>query len=345
MKNFNCGNCRKTAYFDNTSCVHCGWRLGFRPAELTMVSLAEDGEGWRDSAGRPVSRCSNAAHEACNWLVEDRHQFCIACRHNRTVPDLSWGDNLANWRRIEAAKRHLFYSLLRWRLPIPDRTQDPVRGLAFDFLADTRKPDGSLERVTTGHDEGLITINIAEGDDAEREKRRTELREPYRTLLGHVRHEIGHYYWDRLVRDGDRLDAFRSLFGDERRDYAGALRDHYANGPASGWQQSFISSYASVHPWEDFAETWAHYIHIVDTLDTAQAFGMRASHPDGLATGQSFDPYAMRDVETLLAAWVPLTVAMNAVNRSMGQPDLYPFVLSTPVGSKLQFIGDLVHGA
>lgn len=334
MKVLSCGNCGAAAYFDNTVCVSCGAVLRFDPAAFQMVALPPEGGGPRD--------CANAAHGACNWLLVagDPGDFCRACRHNRTVPDLARAPDLDNWRRIEAAKRHLFYSLLRWGLPIPDRAQDP-EGLAFDFLADMPGSDGP---VLTGHAGGLITLNIAEGDDAAREARRAAMGEPYRTLLGHFRHEIGHFYWDRLVRGQDRLEPFRALFGDEREDYAQALQRHYADGPAPDWPLSFISAYASAHPWEDFAETWAHYLHITDTLETAEAFGMAVSHPGGPEADRVFQPYAEPDAQALLAAWVPLTVAINAVNRAMGQPDLYPFVLSAPVAAKLQFIADLIHG-
>ena len=183
---------------------------------------------------------------------------------------------------------------MRWRLPMPDRNEDPDAGLAFDFLGDVRRRTGSAP-VMTGHDNGVITLNVTEGDDAEREKRRAALGEPYRTLVGHFRHEIGHYYWDRLVRDGGRLEAFRELFGDERADYGQALQRHYREGPPPDWQSRFISAYASSHPWEDFAETWAHYLHIVDALETARSYGInvRASFmPDAAGGKIDFKPYA-----------------------------------------------------
>ncbi|MEO1104394.1 MAG: putative zinc-binding metallopeptidase, partial [Pseudomonadota bacterium] len=211
-------------------------------------------------------------------------------------------------------------------------------GLAFDFLADQTHPDGTTRQHMTGHASGLITINIAEGDDAERERRRTQLGEPYRTLVGHFRHEVGHYYWDRLVApDPALLAEFRATFGDERPDYAEALKRFYTNGPRPDWREHHISAYASAHPWEDFAETFAHFIHMVDGLETAAEFG--------LSTTTITDPYTHREVGDLIAAWVPTTVAVNAVNRSMGQPDLYPFVLSGPVRKKLAFLSRLLHAA
>ena len=362
MRLFQCQACGQATFFDNTVCLSCGHRMAWSPAHGTLTALepvdagpADAAPGGRyrllvDPAAAPRPLCANAELDACNWLADDgsRDGLCAACRHNRTVPDLGDPVNLARWRRIEAAKRHLFYSLMRWRLALPDRTEDPEEGLAFDFLADETAPDGTMTPVMTGHDHGLITLNIAEADDAERERRRAEMGETYRTLLGHMRHEIGHWFWDRLVRDGGRLDEFRALFGDERASYADALKAHYEAGPPADWHDRFVSAYASAHPWEDFAETWAHYVHIVDALETAHAFGMRITPKvatEDLAAAVSFDPYRAGPIEQLVEAWVPLTVAVNAINRSMGQPDLYPFVLSTPVIDKMRFIHTLVRSA
>ncbi len=262
------------------------------------------------------------------------------------MPDLSIAPNVERWGKIELAKRYVIRALMRWRLRRPDRKQDPERGLAFDLIADETRPDGAVKRALTGHDNGLITINIAEADDAEREARRKAMREPYRTLVGHIRHEVGHYYWDRLVNDEGRVDAFREAFGDERQDYAAALERHYRDGAAPDWINRFISAYASSHPWEDFAETWAHYLHIVDALETARSYGIdaRASFSPGDARMRlNFEPHAANSAGRLVDAWVPLTVALNGVNRSMGQPDLYPFVLSNAVVGKLEFIHALIH--
>jgi len=65
--------------------------------------------------------------------------------------------------------------------------------------------------VLTSHCNGLITLNIAEADDAERERRRVKFHEPYRTLLGHLRHEVAHYYWDRLIANSKWLSGFSRL--------------------------------------------------------------------------------------------------------------------------------------
>ena len=286
--------------------------------------------------------CDNAQHSVCNWLVpqSSAEGLCEACRHNRTIPDLSFSGNVERWSKIELAKRYVFRSLLRWRLPHPTKLEDPENGLAFDFLS-----EGGASPVLTGHDNGLITLNLAEGDDAEREKRRTSLGEPYRTLVGHFRHELGHYYWDRLVRDGGRLEAFRAAFGDESVDYAAALQQHYSQGPQPDWGLRYISAYASSHPWEDFAETFAHYLHIVDALETARSYGVIVRPrfvKDPSSAIVDFNPYEAPSAERLIDAWVPLTVALNGVNRSMGQPDLYPFVLNTAVMQKLEFIREMI---
>ena len=349
MNIFTCQHCSQMLYFENVSCERCGHRLGFMPDTCNLSALEPDEYDWRALAtpGRTWRFCENAELAACNWLIpEDSHdRFCRACRHNRTVPDLSNGRNLRNWRKMEVAKHRLFYTLLKLRLPTPNRADDPVNGLVFDFLADPTRPDGP--KVMTGHDDGLITLALVEADDAEREARRTEMAEPYRTLLGHFRHEVGHYYWDRLVRDEGRLAECRAVFGDDEADYAEALRRHYREGPPAGWQERFVSAYAATHAWEDFAETWAHYLHIVDGVETAAAFGLEvhATPAPGheLHVQTKIDPYQAGGFDRLIDTWLPLTIAINAMNRSMGLGDLYPFVLSADVIHKLNFIHDLVH--
>jgi hypothetical protein len=351
MKLFECQNCGQLLYVENRSCERCGHVLGYLP-ELTVLSALapEHGERWRPlSAPAQISRfCANAAHDACNWLVPANgpERFCRACRLNCTIPDLDRPEHILLWLRFEAAKRRMVYGLVRLGLPLVSKTEDPPAGLAFDFLAD---PDPGAEgnsRIMTGHAEGLITINLAEADDAERERRRQDMGEPYRTLLGHFRHEVGHYYWERLVCDLAPTEPFRELFGDERQDYGDCLKAHHANGPPPNWKERFVSGYASAHPWEDWAETWAHYLHMVDTLETAHAFNLRV-RPDagtdpGLAMTANFDPYCNPDFDALIQTWLPLTYAVNSLNRSMGQSDLYPFALAPPVLAKLRFVHDVV---
>ncbi len=343
MKVFTCAHCGQRVYFENFTCTRCGSDLGFEPGALEMrTSPAGAGDGFAGSGGPRWSRCANAAAAGCNWLVpeEGTGGFCRACALNRTIPDLGDPANAARWREIEAGKRRLVYALLRFDLPVRERDEAAGDGLAFDFLADMPgKP------AMTGHEDGLITLSIAEADPAERERRRTDLGEAYRTVLGHLRHEVGHHYWDVLVRDGGKLEACRAVFGDERADYAAALEAHYADGPPSDWQSAFVSSYATSHPWEDFAETWTHYLHIVATLDTARSFGVSVRPEDGSDVRSAriaYDPYRANCIEDLIDDWLPLTYAVNSLNRSMGQPDLYPFVLAAPAIAKLGFIHDLI---
>jgi hypothetical protein len=346
MKLFECQHCGQTLFFENTRCENCGHSLGYLPAKATISALEQDGSGWRALAV-PSSRyryCANAQYDICNWLiaVDSPDSFCAACRHNRTIPDLSWTQNLANWRKVENAKHRLFYSLLRLGLPLTTRQEDP-EGLIFDFLV---APPGGP--VVTGHAGGLITINVAEADDAIRERQRAHLDEPYRTLLGHFRHEIAHYYWDHLVRDSPSHEQFRALFGDESQNYNAALQRYYANGSAPDWPECFVSAYASSHPWEDFAETWAHYFHMVDTLEMANAFGLRlrprVAQSADLTTAVDFDPHTAT-MDRILESWSPLTVAVNSINRSMGIADLYPFVLARPAIVKLTFVHDRIREA
>lgn len=350
MKLFSCQACGQLLYFENVLCEACGHTLGYL-ADLTEISALEPIEsgGWTVLAapGEAYKFCHNYDAGMCNWMLPalSAEAFCAACRHNRVVPDLAVPGNDLLWRKIETAKHRLFYSLLRLHLPLENRADDPEHGLAFDFLADP--PESHAAGVMTGHNKGLITLAVREADDAEREKIRGEMGEPYRTLLGHFRHESGHYFWDRLVEDDPaRLEVCRALFGDERIDYGEALKRHYDEGAPANWQNDYVSMYATMHPWEDFAETWAHYLHIVDTLETAGAFGLKVKPRRArgvLAAAIDFDPYKMPQMQTLMDAWLPIEFATNSLNRSMGLTDLYPFMLSPRVIEKLDFIHDLMH--
>ena len=352
MKLFECQNCGQMLFFENTHCERCKHVLGYLPDSTTLSALSSEGGGrWRPLAAvDTVFRfCANADYGACNWMVpaDGPDAFCGACRLNRTIPYLGVPENLMLWQRLEASKHRVVYALLRLGLPLVSKADDAAKGLAFDFLAEPGPAFQEGPRVLTGHAQGLITINIAEADDVERERHRRDMAEPYRTLLGHFRHETGHYYWERLVRDGLWHDAFRDMFGDERADYGAALEAHYAASPSSDWTDRYVSSYAASHPWEDFAETWAHYLHIVDTLETAHAFALRIRPTVGRdaapETSVDFDPYRQTDFNALIEAWLPVTYAVNSLNQSMGQPDLYPFVLAPTVIGKLRFIHGLVH--
>jgi hypothetical protein len=352
MKVFKCQNCGNTIHFRNDICLSCNSRIAYLRRLFDMSALTPNDDGTWEALADPGTSyifCQNAAEGACNWLLPAGigESFCLACRFNLTIPDLSIAENHDRWRRIEQAKKHLFYSLTRKRLPLPRRVDDSEHGLAFEFLADSVDANGNtLEAVLTGHNDGLIQINIAEADDAERERRRTLMGEPFRTLIGHFRHEIGHFYWDILVKSAGRIGEFAEVFGDPDIDYALALQNHYANGAPVGWQQDYISAYASSHPWEDFAETWAHCFHMMDGLETARSFGIYPGEtPVGAIHAPDVDPYDATSIDELIAAWVPLTVAINAINRSLGQPDLYPFVLTDGIVAKIDFVFRLIADA
>ncbi|WP_232629999.1 zinc-binding metallopeptidase family protein [Methylobacterium sp. Leaf118] len=360
MRIFQCQACDQPLTFESTVCESCERRLGYvcdRHVISALEPCGEDGRGplFRAYAypGRKVRFCANAAHDACNWMVpeESSDAFCVACRHNRVVPDLTVPANLERWRQIEAAKHRLFYSLLRLDLPLVTRP-DYSDGLAFDFLVDPAETRSPGPPVMTGHLNGLITLSIAEADDVERERRRKLFGEFYRTLLGHFRHEIGHYFWNLLVRFDPSLPAFRTTFGDESVDYGASLARHHAEGPPTDWQEHYVSAYATAHPWEDFAETFAHYLHIVDTLETASAFEMRLQpklrgNAEGPASPVTidFDPYETPDFQRVIEAWLPLTYAVNSLSRSMGQPPLYPFKLTPAVIAKLTFVHERIYAS
>jgi len=297
-----------------------------------------------DASIANARRCANFDTPAgCNWLVDAREAdaFCVACRLNRTIPNLDDDDNKRYWSLIEIAKRRLVAQLLSLDLPVASKDADPQRGLAFDFLRkESDKP------VMTGHADGVITVNVEEADDVVREKSRNAMHEPYRTLVGHLRHEVGHYYWDRLVADSRWLAPFRELFGDERADYAAALKRNYDEGPPADWVDRHISAYAASHPWEDWAETWAHYLHMTDTLETAAACGVsikpRRRDEPALARVPAAAGSPDAAFDRLMASWFPLTYVLNNLNRGLGVPDAYPFVLSQPAIEKLRFVHDVI---
>jgi hypothetical protein len=272
--------------------------------------------------------------------VKDDSAFCRGCRLNSIIPDLSHPGALTAWGRIEHAKKRLLYTLMDLGLSI-DSQREKKGGLVFSFLeSDAQAPSP----VLTGHDDGHITLNIAEADNPGRERLREQLGETYRTLLGHFRHEIGHYYWDRLIADTPHLEEFRRIFGDERQDYDQALQNYYVNGPIADWSEHFISPYASAHPWEDFAETWAHYFHMIDTLETAHVAGLAVSPKLPQSPGAVFDFHPVNTgMDRLVEAWLALTFAVNSINRSMGLRDLYPFVLGPLAVKKLTFVQNQIR--
>jgi len=350
MKLFSCDICQQVIFFENQSCGVCDKRLGYDATTNAFITLDPSDDGfWRDASGRvpgTLRLCENQAHNVCNWLCDDGSDatFCIACRHNKIIPDLSVEGNQERWQKLELAKHRLFYTILRLGLPVQTRLENPTDGLEFDFMGDPSGGDG----VLTGHSDGVITIALREADDVEREKMRVEMGEYYRALLGHFRHEVGHYFWNVLVRDAGRLEACRAVFGDETRDYQQALAEHYENQHTLAWQGDFVSAYAAAHPWEDFAESWAHYLHIVDAIETAWSYGMtlqaKVASPAVLTARMDFDPCLPGPFEQMRDVWFPLASVETALNRSMGLGDFYPFILSDTILKKLGFIHELVHG-
>jgi hypothetical protein len=351
MKLFTCTNCNHPVYFENTYCVNCSASLGFVAQKLQPVGLTVENNGlysFTEKNKKTVYKyCNNYQYNVCNWLVpaDNVTGFCIACELNRTIPDLDKPEFKQRWQTIEFAKHRLMYQLLRMKLPVINKLQNEQTGLVFDFKAN--EPSDDNERVLTGHDNGVITINISEADDIEREMARKQMDEVYRTVLGHFRHEIGHYYWDRLIDNTNNLQPFRNIFGDDTIDYESALQKHYNEGYPANWNQNYISAYATAHPWEDWAETWAHYMHIIDTLETAYSYGMSihplADESKKLHAEINNDPYSINDFEMIFQTWLPLTFAMNSLNRSMGLKDIYPFVISQIVKEKMKFIHNVVR--
>jgi len=336
MKAFHC-QCGQAVFFDSSHCINCNSILGFDPVELEMRSLAQHGGPFfSDASGRQYRLCRNRIDYAvCNWLVPagDDAQLCMACEFNRMIVNLAEPVNVRRWQRFETAKKRLFFTLLRLGVPLANGFDDPRDGLLFDFIEDQRSNPGQHPEsfVNTGFHGGVITINALEADDSMRERVKSEMNETYRTLLGHLRHEAGQYYWPLLDADPDMRAQFSVTFGDPERDYQAALAAHYANGPSQGWRDHYISAYASAHPSEDWAETWGHYLHIYDALETAANSGAIDRSPDSV------------DIDTRISIWQRLSVALNELNRSSGLADAYPFVLNSAVAAKFRFVDEVIR--
>ncbi|MBN3507959.1 putative zinc-binding metallopeptidase [Mycolicibacterium septicum] len=332
MRDFNCPNCGQHLAFENSLCLSCGSALGFSVDDMALLVITDTDQS--DHAGAvdedQYQLCANLHLAECNWLVRigQGGQLCASCALTRTRPADTDTAAMASFADAEKAKRRLIAELHELKLPIVGRDQDSQFGLAFDLLS------SESDKVFTGHHNGVITLDLAEGDDVHREQLRIAMDEPYRTLLGHFRHEIGHYYFYRLVAPSEDYSArFRELFGDPDADYQAALDRHYQDGPPAGWEDEFVSSYASMHAAEDWAETFAHYLHIRDTLDTAAAYGFAPA-------GATFDRKLLgpSGFDTIIEMWLPLAWSLNMVNRSMGHDDLYPFVLPPAVLEKMRFV-------
>jgi len=335
MRDFHCPNCGQRLAFENSTCLNCGSALGFSLDQMALLVIAEGDDGEHAGAvdADDYHLCANLHLAECNWLVPRNDGLCTSCALTTERPNDADTAGLAEFAEAEAAKRRLVAELHELKLPIVGRDLDPDYGLAFRLLSSKR------EKVLTGHENGVITLDLAEGDDVHREQLRVEMDEPYRTLLGHFRHEIGHYYFYRLISpSSDYVARFNELFGDPDADYQQALDRHYQEGAPEGWQQRFVSSYATMHPAEDWAETFAHYLHIRDTLDTCAWCGLAPA-------SATFDrpPLGPSAFQTIIDVWLPLSWSLNMVNRSMGHDDLYPFVLPDAVLEKMKFIHTVVE--
>jgi hypothetical protein len=352
MRTFRCDVCGLGLYFENSECTKCGSILAFLPDARVLAAVADAGDGQLRCCGQEEAtyrHCKNrTAYAACNWAVpiQDAQPLCESCRLNDMVPDLTQDRSLDLWKRMEAAKRRLLYTLRDLGLSDFQPAGEGEHPLRFKFLADV---PGAKHKVLTGHANGVITINLSEADSSRREAVREALGEGYRTLLGHFRHESGHYWWDRLIAPNpERLESFRALFGDERSDYATALEQHYAKLDGAACPEGYLSAYATMHPWEDWAETWAHYLHMVDTLQTAGEYGLTMWRQPGPAEAHDevrASETNTKDFDDLIGAWTALTIALNSLNRSMGIHDVYPFALSSGALEKLRHVHTIITEA
>ena len=344
MRRFPC-ECGNTLFFGSSRCLHCKRDVGFDTERQAMTAIRPGG---------PMRLCENGTrHAVCNWVVPflGGKRLCDACKLNRTIPDLRDARNVMLWGRMELAKRRLLYTLLSLGMKLPSKTENPKAGLAFDIVSTVSNPS-----VTTGHLNGVITVNLEEADDTYRQIHRQQLGENSRTLLGHFRHESGHYAWQRWLTDlpweHPHRIAFRERFGNEWTDYAAALESHYRHGAPKGWEQAYITPYAASHPWEDWAETWAHFLQISEGLETCGDLGIevpRIALPvvpfpaEAGALPASLAQSAEPDAAFLLwlQRWISLSTALNEISMSLGEPALYPFVISVRVAQKLRLIHHL----
>ncbi len=332
MINFSC-ECGAQISFDDRYCSRCQSRVGFAPAELRFYPIDQDG---RSHSGNGSEEswvlCDNGLqHDACNWLRPEHApgHLCYGCQFNRFIPNLSDADNISLWRTLETGKKRLLFSLMQLGLPLTSGWESPDSGLLFDFLQDQRKEGEDCSSfVTTGYLDGVITINVLEAEPISRIKQQQAAKEVYRTVLGHMRHESGHHFYQLVTADCGLRRDMDDIFGSDYSfpDYAQALEHYYQNGPPSDWVEKFISPYASAHLLEDWAETWGHYLHMFDTLQSASSFAGFAPDPSTLAFDEK------------MAAWQIVSKALNEMNRSMGMSDAYPFVLNPRVEEKLRFV-------
>ncbi|TJZ93047.1 hypothetical protein FA743_06025 [Paracoccus gahaiensis] len=310
MQRFSCPQCGTRAYFHNLTCL-CGAEISFDPVAMQMSTTA--------------AHCANRRSIDCNWSSRAPGKLCRSCAMSQVVPVLHVGDNQNLLAGAERAKRWVLVNLAQWGW---FTDADPGRRPRFLMLSEVT--GGRAQQIIMGHDAGEITINVTEADALIRLKRQRDLGEQYRSMVGHFRHELAHFLFDRLSAAPEFQPAFREIFGDERQDYAEALRRHYAEPQDPG--EDYITPYATAHPHEDWAETVAHLLHLTDFTDSFVSAGlsMEGVPPD-------FQPYAETDTARLLTIAAEVAIAVNDINRALDNRDLYPFVLTLPVGRKIAF--------
>ena len=337
MRVFRCPHCGSAVDYAQQRCGACLTEVAFHRPWMALALAPAEGESTTIDDVEWI-RCANWDRR-CNWLVEKDSAtgVCFADGFVRNEPGPHDAKALSELAATLKALRRLIFQLLDLGLPITPFHQDP-KGLAFDLISS----ESLGHPVTMGHANGVITIDLAESLELYRERQRIILKEPYRTMLGHMRHEVGHYYEMILITGGALIDQTRSYFGDERRDYQAALDDYYAGHVPEDWERDYISHYATAHPWEDWAETFAHYLHITGTLATIADSGLKVCadrvHFD---LDADIDPrvrYLEGDFAVMVHDWEVLSGALNRVNHAMGREDLYPFRLTLPVVAKLGFV-------
>ncbi|MFC6998002.1 zinc-binding metallopeptidase family protein [Rufibacter roseus] len=351
MQTFHCA-CGNKLFFENSQCVCCNREVGWCPVCKGIHAMEPNGKGGytctNSDCKAQVIKCYNySTYNVCNRFVPAQAQpqqngqcLCNYCQLTKTIPDLSVDGNITKWYQLEVAKRRLLYLLDRVGLPYGSDQENFELPLSFDFKEDAQPSPimgwmgiGQEEKVYTGHADGKITINLREADPVEREKLRVSFGEDHRTLIGHFRHEIGHYYWQLLIQNKDE-ENFKAIFGDhENPSYADAMNQYYQNGPKANWAKGYISAYATMHPWEDFAETWGTYLDMLAVLDTADNSDLLKLPNKDLETAQ---------LEDMLLRYEDLSLKVNEVNRALGLPDLLPETFSKPVVEKLTYIHVLI---
>ena len=321
MRAFGCEVCGAELFFENSVCVRCGSAVGYSREHGTLVAVTAD---------RPI--CANLNRCGCNWIADPASVLglCFSCRLTRTRPADADAVGLAQYWVAEAAKRRLIFGLDELELPI--MISDGFAGLAFDLLSSTQG------KIITGHLNGIITLDLAESNDSHREALRQSMDEPYRTVLGHFRHEIGHYYCQLLALTPDRRDEFRTLFGDETLSYEEALQRHYASRELASSGRA--SSSARTRPCIRSRISRRCSATSCTSPTRCRRRGSSGCCRNRIsATTSSRHAGTARKLrksllerpmaEVVGETWLPVSKGLNQINRSMGKPDLYPFVLRT----------------